>query len=237
MFRESLNSICDIPDSTCVASSADAGEQISFHLNEQGLMGGMSGSDFSRQHLTNLPNLLTFLRIATIPVIMVLLSPPAVSQSMNLAFCLFLIASITDYLDGILARRRNLVTSFGKLLDPLADKLLTSAVMIMLIPLGKIQAWLVFLIIGRDITITGLRSVAATQGLIINASRMGKNKMLSQTIGLTFLLLSIPAIQNALDTIGMTFLWVSVVLSYWSARDYLVHFFRQAKQHDLHGKG
>ena len=103
-----------------------------------------------------------------------------------MACALFIIASITDYLDGILARRHNLVTSLGKLLDPLADKLLTSAVMIMLIPLGKIPAWLVFIIIGRDITVTGLRSIAASQGLILDASRMGKNKMVSQTVGLCF---------------------------------------------------
>jgi CDP-diacylglycerol--glycerol-3-phosphate 3-phosphatidyltransferase len=194
----------------------------------------MTRSDFSRQHLIGLPNLLTYFRLATIPVIVVVLIPPASADSLNLAFVLFLIASITDYLDGILARRRNLVTSVGKLLDPLADKLLTSAVMIMLIPLSKIPAWLVFLIIGRDITVTGLRSIAASQGLILDASRMGKNKMVSQTIGLSFLLLSIAGIQYLLDALGMFFLWVSVILSYWSARDYCRHFFRQAKRQDLH---
>jgi CDP-diacylglycerol---glycerol-3-phosphate 3-phosphatidyltransferase len=194
----------------------------------------MTRSDFSRQHLIGLPNLLTYFRLATIPVIVVVLTPPTSADSLNLAFVLFLIASITDYLDGILARRRNLVTSVGKLLDPLADKLLTSAVMIMLIPLSKIPAWLVFIIIGRDITITGLRSIAASQGLILDASRMGKNKMVSQTIGLSFLLLSIAGIQYLLDALGMFFLWVSVILSYWSARDYCRHFFRQAKRQDLH---
>ncbi len=135
---------------------------------------------FSRKDLTSIPNVLTYLRIATIPVILVVLTPPASQESLNMACALFVAASITDYLDGILARRHNQVTSIGKLLDPLADKLLTSAVMVMLIPLGKIPAWLVFIIIGRDTTITGLRSIAASQGLIIDASRMGKNKMISQ---------------------------------------------------------
>ncbi len=193
----------------------------------------MTRSDFSLQHLTGLPNLLTYFRMATIPVIVVVLAPPASAESLNMAFVLFLIASITDYLDGILARRHNLVTSIGKLLDPLADKLLTSAVMIMLIPLGKIPAWLVLIIIGRDMTITGLRSIAASQGLILDASRTGKNKMISQTVGLCFLLLTIPGVQQLFDAIGMLFLWISVVLSYWSARDYCLQFYRQARRQDL----
>jgi CDP-diacylglycerol---glycerol-3-phosphate 3-phosphatidyltransferase len=192
----------------------------------------MTRTEFSLQNLTGLPNLLTYFRIATIPAIVVVLTPPASAESLNTAFVLFVIASITDYLDGILARRHNLVTSIGKLLDPLADKLLTSAVMIMLIPLGKIPAWLVFIIIGRDITITGLRSIAASQGLILDASRMGKNKLISQTVGLSFLLLSISGIQHIFDTIGMVFLWVSVVLSCWSAGDYGRQFYRQAKLQD-----
>jgi CDP-diacylglycerol--glycerol-3-phosphate 3-phosphatidyltransferase len=193
----------------------------------------MTRSDFSFQHLTGLPNLLTYFRMATIPVIVVVLAPPASAESLNMAFGFFLIASITDYLDGILARRHNLVTSIGKLLDPLADKLLTSAVMIMLIPLGKIPAWLVLIIIGRDITITGLRSIAASQGLILDASRTGKNKMISQTVGLCFLLLTISGVQHLFDAIGMVFLWVSVVLSYWSALDYCLQFYRQARRQDL----
>ena len=193
-------------------------------------MSSMTRIDFSRQTLANLPNLLTCLRMAAIPLIIVFLVAPPATGSTNMAFLLFLLASITDYLDGILARRHNLVTSVGKLLDPLADKLLTSAVLIMLIPLGKVQAWLVFLIIGREITITGLRSIAASQGLILNASRMGKNKMISQTVGLSFLLLSIPSAQFVLDGFGTFVLWVSVLLGYWSAMDYFVNFYREAKR-------
>jgi CDP-diacylglycerol--glycerol-3-phosphate 3-phosphatidyltransferase len=190
----------------------------------------MTRSEFSRQNLTTLPNVLTYLRIATIPLILILLSPPASGESFNLAFVLFVVASLTDYFDGILARRWNLVTSVGKLLDPLADKLLTSAVLIMLIPSGKVQAWLVFLIIGREITITGLRSIAASQGMILNASRMGKNKMISQTVALIFLLMHIPSIQHALNILGLFFLWVSLFLGYWSARDYILLVFREAKR-------
>lgn len=192
----------------------------------------MTRSEFSLRTLTNLPNVLTCLRMAIIPVIVFLLAPPSTPLAINSAFCLFVLASITDLLDGILARRHNMVTSLGKLLDPLADKLLTSAVLIMLIPLGKVQAWLVFLIIGREITITGLRSIAATQDLILNASRMGKNKMISQTIALIFLLVYVPDVQHILDGLGLFFLWASVVLGYWSALDYFGHFYREVKRRE-----
>jgi CDP-diacylglycerol--glycerol-3-phosphate 3-phosphatidyltransferase len=187
-------------------------------------------SDLSRQSLTTLPNVLTFIRMATIPLIVVLLVPPPSDFTLNAAFLVYVFASITDYLDGILARRHNTVTSVGKLLDPLADKLLTSAVLIMLIPYGKVPAYLAFLILGREITITGLRSIAAAHGLIIDASRMGKNKMVSQTLAFIFLLPAIPGIQSQLDTVGMFFLWLSLFLGYASALDYFLGFYREAKR-------
>ena len=189
----------------------------------------LNRSDLSRQSLTTLPNVLTFIRMAVIPLIVVLLIPPATDFSLNIAFLVYVFASLTDYLDGILARRRNTVTSVGKLLDPLADKLLTSAVLIMLIPHGKVAAYLAFLIVGREIIITGLRSIAAGHGLIINASRMGKNKMVSQTIAFVFLLPAIPGIQSKLDMAGLFFLWVSLVLGYVSALDYFFCFYKEAK--------
>jgi CDP-diacylglycerol--glycerol-3-phosphate 3-phosphatidyltransferase len=191
-------------------------------------------SELTRQKVLNLPNLLTCLRMAAIPVILFLLTPPASGRAINGAFVLFLFASITDLLDGMLARRHNQVTSIGKLLDPLADKLLTSAVLIMLISLGRAPAWLVFLIIGREMTITGLRSIAASQGLILKASSMGKRKMVSQTIALSLLLLYIPGVQNILDILGMFFLWASVVLGYWSAGSYFILFYKEAKRQE-HG--
>ncbi|MCK8601315.1 CDP-diacylglycerol--glycerol-3-phosphate 3-phosphatidyltransferase [Desulfoferrobacter suflitae] len=193
-------------------------------------------SGFSRQNFLNLPNLLTYLRIAIIPLILYFLNPPVSAKSYNFAFLLFVLASITDYLDGILARRHNLVTSVGKLLDPLADKLLTSAVLIMLIASGKVQGWLVFLIIGREITITGLRSIAASQGLILYASRTGKNKLISQTVGLLFLLLYIPKIGFVLDWIGVFFLWASVVLGYWSAMAYFVYFYKEVTKQEQNAR-
>ncbi len=189
-------------------------------------------SDLSRQNFITLPNFLTYLRMASIPVIVALLMQPSSDFSMNLAFLVYVLASLTDLFDGFLARRRNTVTSIGRLLDPLADKLLTAAVLIMLIPHGKVSAWLAWLIVGREIIITGLRVIAVGQGYIINASRMGKNKMLSQSLGFIFLLPAIPHIQHSLDVIGIVFLWISVFLGYYSAFDYFTNFYKEAKRRE-----
>lgn len=191
----------------------------------------LNRSDLSRQSLTTLPNVLTYFRVATIPLIVTLLAFSASDLAQNLAFAVYCIASLTDYLDGHLARRSNTVTSIGKLLDPLADKLLTTAVLIMLIPkVHAVHAWLVFLIVGREIAITGLRAIAAGHGLIIPASRMGKNKMVSQTLALMFLLPAIPKLRWILTLTGMCFLWISLILGYISAMDYFVSFYREAKR-------
>lgn len=189
-------------------------------------------SDLSRQNFITLPNFLTYLRMASIPVIVALLMQPSSDLSLNMAFVVYVLASLTDLFDGILARRRNTVTSVGKLLDPLADKLLTAAVLIMLIPHGKVDAWLAWLIVGREIIITGLRVIAVGQGLIINASRMGKNKMFSQSMGFFFLLPAIPHIQQTLDMIGLVFLWISVFFGYYSAYDYFINFYKEAKRRE-----
>ncbi|MEJ5365375.1 MAG: CDP-diacylglycerol--glycerol-3-phosphate 3-phosphatidyltransferase [Desulfosoma sp.] len=189
----------------------------------------MTRDDFSRKNLTALPNLLTYLRVLAIPVIVVILNPPTSGSMRNAAFALYVLASLTDYLDGILARRHNLVTSVGKLLDPLADKLLTCAVLIMLIELGKVHGWVVFLIIGREFIITGLRSIAASQGLILDASRMGKNKMVSQTVAILCLLLHVERLQRPLFLTGTAFLWISIAFGYWSAGAYFVDFYYKAK--------
>ena len=192
-------------------------------------MSVMTRIDISRQSLTTLPNLLTYIRMAIIPLLVVILNPPVSESSLNLAALLFLLASLTDYLDGILARRHNMVTSIGKMLDPLADKLLTTAVLIMLLPLGKVSSWMVFLIVGREIAITGLRSIAAGLGFIINSSRLGKNKMVSQTIALSLLLICIPQYRSLLDVLGLGFLYISLILGYWSAIDYFIRFYHAAK--------
>ena len=218
-----ISTVTNLEEAEAKSTEDTTGKREGFEL-----MLVLNRSDLSRQSLTTLPNVLTLCRMATIPVIVSLLIPPVSALAQNMAFLVYCIASITDYLDGILARRSNTVTSIGKLLDPLADKLLTTAVLIMLIP--KVHAWLVFLIVGREIGITGLRSIAAGHGLIINPSRMGKNKMVSQTLAFVFLLPAVPGIQSSLNLIGISFLWISLVLGYVSALDYFRSFYREAKR-------
>ncbi len=182
----------------------------------------------SRQ-LLNLPNVLTSLRIIAVPVVLVALAPPVEAMGYHVAFFTCLAAVLTDYFDGILARRCNAVTSIGKLLDPLADKLLVSAVFIMFIPLGKIPPWMAFLIIGRELIITGLRSLAASQGFVMKASTLGKNKMISQSLAMLLLLAYVPSARHVLDLFGKTFLWISLVLGYVSAGGYFLEFYRKMR--------
>ncbi|MGQ9921329.1 MAG: CDP-diacylglycerol--glycerol-3-phosphate 3-phosphatidyltransferase, partial [Desulfobacca sp.] len=149
----------------------------------------------------NLPNALTVLRIVAIPVLIVLMTFPGRLASF-LAAVTFLAASMTDLLDGFLARRQRLVTRAGKFMDPLADKLLVSAALIMLIPQGRVEAWLVFIIIGREIAVTGLRAIAAAEGLVIAADRWGKLKTILQMSALFALILHYPYGGIAFQEIG-----------------------------------
>lgn len=122
-----------------------------------------------RPKMLNLANWLSLSRIAAIPVLVLLLLFESRTTAI-LAAILYLGATFTDLLDGFLARRQKLVTNLGRFLDPMADKLLNSAALIMLIPLGRVAAWMVLLIVGRDIAVTGLRAMASTEGIVIDAS-------------------------------------------------------------------
>lgn len=183
-----------------------------------------------RRDLLNLPNILTYFRIGAVPVVLIALNPPVSPAAFHLVFFTCLFALITDYLDGILARRKHLETSIGKLLDPLADKLLVLAVFIMLIPLQKVQSWIVFLIVGRELIITGLRSIAASQGIILKASTLGKNKMISQSLAMLCFVAYVPGVQRTLETTGTVFLWISLVLGYLSAGFYFAQFWKQIRK-------
>src|SRR5258708_3460371 len=135
----------------------------------------------------NLANGLTLARIFAIPLIVaVLLTRP---NDMLLAAIIFLLASATDLLDGYIARKRGQVTTLGMLLDPLADKLLVSSVFISLVQLGLAPAWMVVIIVGREFAITGLRNIASDQGFTIDASELGKIKMVAQVAAITLILL------------------------------------------------
>jgi CDP-diacylglycerol--glycerol-3-phosphate 3-phosphatidyltransferase len=121
----------------------------------------------------NLPNRITLARIVLVPIFLLILSVK-IKYGHFLAAAVFILAASTDGLDGYLARKRNQVTKLGKFMDPLADKLLVSAALISLVELGKISAWVAFIIIGREFAVTGLRSIAAAEGVVISASRLGK---------------------------------------------------------------
>jgi CDP-diacylglycerol--glycerol-3-phosphate 3-phosphatidyltransferase len=137
----------------------------------------------------NLPNALSLVRIFLIPVLVVFLI--AVPRPYNFtAAAVFLAAVMTDWLDGRIARRTRQVTTLGKLLDPVADKLLISASLISLVQVGRVQAWMVVLIVGRDIAVTGLRAIAAAQNVVIHASDFGKLTMTAEVVAVALLILN-----------------------------------------------
>src|ERR1044072_6673699 len=179
----------------------------------------------------NLPNTLTLVRIFLVPLLVVVLLTQVAGREIVgvpkelLGAVIFGIASITDWLDGYLARRRRQVTWLGQVLDPLADKLLTSAAFISLVQLGLAPAWMVALIIGREFAITGLRSLAYTKGITIPASPLGKIKMASQVTAILLLILGWRPMPW-LAAIGPVALWVVMLAAVVSAVDYYRRFQR-----------
>jgi len=174
----------------------------------------------------NLPNALTIVRIMAIPIIVLLLFYPGRLVSFFAAI-IFLFAAITDGLDGYIARRQNIVTTLGKFLDPLADKLLVITSLIMLIHLGRVPAWIVAVIAGREMAVTGLRAIAINEGIVISASQLGKYKTLLQVIATTTLIGHYSYFSIDLHNVGMIFLWAALALTVWSGVDYFKGFFRQ----------
>lgn len=166
----------------------------------------------------NLPNKLTMFRVILIPFFIVFLLVPGIPAGKWTALAIFIIASLTDLLDGKIARKYNLVTNFGKFMDPLADKLLVCSALICLIELQRIPSWMVVLIIAREFTISGFRLVAADNGVVIAASYFGKFKTTFQMIAVCLLIADIEALQ----TVTMVILWIAVILTVVSLVDYLV---------------
>ncbi len=138
----------------------------------------------------------------------------------GIAGLIFIIVSLTDMLDGYLARLRGSVTTLGRLLDPLADKLLITTALIMLIPLGRVPAWMVVLIVGRELAITGLRGMASSEGIVIPASKLGKSKTIYQLVAASALLIHYEYYKINFHQIGMVFLWIALFLTLWSGIDY-----------------
>jgi CDP-diacylglycerol--glycerol-3-phosphate 3-phosphatidyltransferase len=172
----------------------------------------------------NLPNALTLLRMFLVPLLVVVLLT-RVEGHVYLGAGIFGIAVLTDYLDGYFARRRNEVTKLGILLDPLADKLLIAAALLSLVEMGLVPAWMVMIIVARELAVTALRNVAAGKGVLIRASVLGKAKMVVQVVAVLMLMLS-PA-HPALRRPGIVVLWAVVLITLVSGADYFLRFWRQ----------
>ena len=167
----------------------------------------------------NLPNKLTVLRVILIPffVVSMMIENGANQTFRYVAAAIFIIASLTDMLDGKIARKYNLVTNFGKFMDPLADKLLVCSALICLIQLGQLPAWMVIIIVSREFIISGFRLVAAEQGIVIAASYWGKFKTVFQMTAVVLLIFNIPA----LSVLTSAVLWIAVILTVVSLVDYV----------------
>jgi CDP-diacylglycerol--glycerol-3-phosphate 3-phosphatidyltransferase len=172
----------------------------------------------------NAPLALTFLRILSIPVIVIVLMVNFKNREI-IAFALFLLATLTDMLDGLWARRKKQVTVLGQLLDPTADKLLVASVLICLVGRGDVPAWMAVIIIGREIAVTGFRAMASSRGINIPASRLGKIKMILETVTICFLLLGEKNL-GSLYSLSRPGLWLAMAAALISAAQYYVKFGR-----------
>ena len=175
-----------------------------------------------------IPNLLTLVRIGIVPLLVVLLLFPGPAPSAGAA-AVFFVATITDFLDGYIARNYGSSSTVGKFLDPLADKLVVTAALIMLsgIPrMPRIPAWIVVVLVSREILVTGLRAVAAAEGWIIAAEELGKYKMVLQAIAVQGLLIHYTYFDIDFFAAGLFILWIALVISLWSGFEYFVQGFR-----------
>jgi CDP-diacylglycerol--glycerol-3-phosphate 3-phosphatidyltransferase len=179
----------------------------------------------NRQQILSLPNGLTIIRILAIPIILILLFSSGRIYQLITAF-FFLLVAVTDTLDGYLARRHGMVTTLGKFLDPLADKLLVVTALIALIPARGIPFWMVIVIVGREIAVTGLRGIAVSQGIVIAASHLGKYKTVFEVAAITFLILNSEYLSINFYLVGMVLLWIALTMAVISGIDYFKKFLK-----------
>jgi len=187
----------------------------------------LTSASFAEQ-FWNLPNTITLLRVGAVPVLLLLPLMPGRSGSQLTAW-VFILAAISDVVDGWLARRGQQVTHIGKLLDPLADKLVISTALIVLLSMGRIPhwgVWMVVVIIGRELAVTGLRGLASAGGQVMAASGLGKLKTLTQNIAIGALLFPDPTLQLPTRTLGLVLLGLATLLTLWSGYVYFAQYFR-----------
>jgi CDP-diacylglycerol--glycerol-3-phosphate 3-phosphatidyltransferase len=174
----------------------------------------------------NLPIALTLVRIVLVPLVIVFLIS---SERVHvlIAAMIFLAASLTDWLDGAIARRTNQVTRLGTMLDPVADKLLVAAALVSLVQVDMVPAWMALVIIGRELAVTGLRGVALSMGVVVPASRLGKWKTVTQYVALTLLILEkgVPAEFVPFHLVSGVALWIAMGATVFSGLDYFYSFF------------
>lgn len=175
----------------------------------------------------NLPNSLTVLRIALVPVMVVLLWDEPTLTETAIGFVVFVGAMLTDIVDGWLARRWNLTSPAGAYLDPMADKLMVTTVLVMMIPLGWVPAWLVVVLLCRELAITGLRGIASQEGMVLSASTLGKVKTAYQSTALGFILWNVETWGCEPKRTGLVLLYIATFFSLISAAEYFISFFRQ----------
>ena len=186
-----------------------------------------------RREITNLPNLVTMGRVVVIPLVLLFMDNYNPLRTF-IASLLYLVAAAGDFLDGYLARSRGQVSMLGKFLDPLADKLIVNAVLVYMVALGRVEAWLVVVLIARDLAVNGLRSIASAQGMVIAASEGGKIKTALQLVAIMMLLIhfSYPTLIVAYEVdyhaAGKYLLYLATLMSLYSGAEYLRHFLAAA---------
>ena len=180
------------------------------------------------QESLNLPNVITLVRIFLIPVFVMLFFTPTPDRSLSAAV-VFVFAAITDLLDGYIARRTGQITKLGKLLDPIADKLLVLSALILLVNVDRVSALVAILVIAREVAVTGIRAIAAGEGMIIVSEATGKYKMALQVVAITMLILEGTALSDLgnLHLAGIVTLYLSLVLGYLSGGLYVWSFWKQ----------
>jgi CDP-diacylglycerol--glycerol-3-phosphate 3-phosphatidyltransferase len=185
-----------------------------------------------RSQFTNAPNLVTMGRVLLVPVVLLFIDNFSPMRSF-IALLLYLLAAGGDFVDGYLARTRGQVSMLGKFLDPLADKLIVTAILVFMVQQGRVPAWLVVVLIARDLTINGLRGIAAAEGLVIAASDGGKIKTALQLVAIGMLLihfrypmLGLPRVSVDYHQVGLYILLLSAAVSIWSAAEYIMVFAR-----------
>jgi|SRR4030042_337473 len=179
----------------------------------------------TRREIFNLPNTITLMRIGVVPFLFVLLLSPGKFWSLVLAI-LFVAVSLTDLIDGYIARKYSLVTTIGKFLDPIADKLLVNTAMILMIPIGRVPAWITAITIIRDLLVDWIRSASSSEGFIIQASLLGKQKTLAQNIAITALMIHYSIFSIDAHAVGMVILYIALGLTIISGVDYFIKYYR-----------